>query len=109
MPPKNGMRRIHPGEILTEELEELGLYADDLDKLLSVKPGTVEKIIGGQRGIDADFALRLDRYLGGGARLWMNLQVSYDLKVAERTGGHEIQKQVQPRPDMPVKPEELGG
>ena len=105
MPIKNGMPPIHPGEFIAEDLEELGLSAGDLDELLAVPAGTVAAIVNRQRGIDADFALRLARYLGGGERLWMNLQVSYDLKTAEQQSGRQIQKQVQPRPGAPSVPE----
>lgn len=101
MPPKNGMRPIHPGEILSEELEALELSSEELDELLAVPVGTVAAIVGEKQGIDAEFALRLSRYLGAGERLWMNLQVSYDLKTAEEKVGGLIKKQVSPRPDLP--------
>ena len=106
MPVRDGMPPIHPGEFIAEDLEELGLSAADLDSLLSVKPGTVAAILEKRRGVDPEFALRWSRYLGTGARLWMNLQVSYDLKVAMRDIGHEIKKQVHPRPNMPMMPED---
>ena len=105
MPVKNGMPPIHPGEILAEELAELGLASAELDELLAVPAGTVAAIVHRQRGIDADFALRLSRYLGGGERLWLNLQISYDLKMVEQQSGRQIQKQVQPRPGAPSVPE----
>ena len=108
MPVKNGMPPIHPGAILAEELAELGLSAGEMDELLAVPAGTVAAIVHRQRDIDADFALRLSRYLGGGERLWLNLQVSYDLKTAERQSVRQIQKQVQPRPGMPASPEAAG-
>ena len=101
MPPKNGMRPVHPGEILSEELEALELSAEELDEVLAVPSGTVAEIVGRKRGIDAEFALRLSRYLGAGERLWMNLQVSYDLKIAEQKAGSLIKKQVMPRSDLP--------
>lgn len=101
MPPANRMRPIHPGEILAEELAELALSPDDLDRILAVPPGTAAAILAARRSIDADFALRLDRYLGSGARLWMNLQVSYDLKQTGQEMGPQIRRQVQPRPDTP--------
>lgn len=105
MPVKNGMPPIHPGAILADELAELGLSSSDLDELLAVPAGTVAAIVHRQRDIDADFALRLSRYLGGGERLWLNLQISYDLKMAEQQSGRQIQKQVQPRPGAPSVPE----
>ena len=106
MLPKNLMPPIHPGEILAEDLEELGLSTDELDRILAVPAGTALSIVKEKRGIDADFALRLGRYLGTGGRLWMNLQVSYDLKVAEKKVGPRILKEVTPRPDIIEIPEE---
>ena len=103
MPPKNRMRPIHPGEILAEELEELGLSADEFDKILAVPSGTVAAVLEERRNIDAEFALRLSRYLGAGERLWMNLQVSYDLKVAERKSGAAIAAQITPCPHNPIR------
>ena len=101
MPPEIRMRPVHPGEILCEELEALGLSAEELDESLAVPLGTVASIVGKRRGIDADFALRLSRYLGAGERLWMNLQVSYDLTIAYEQSGNLINKQVKPRSDLP--------
>lgn len=99
MPPNNGMRPIHPGEILADELEEIGLSPDELDACLAVPAGTVSAILDEQRNIDAEFALRLARYFGDGERLWMNLQASYDLKTVEQQSGAAIAKQVKPRDD----------
>ena len=101
MPSENRAMPIHPGEILSEELEALGLSADELDESLAVPPGTVAAIVGKKRGIDAEFALRLSRYLGAGEQLWMNLQVSYDLGITQEKCGSLINKQVQPRSDLP--------
>ena len=99
MPPKNGMRPIHPGELLADELMELGATPDEFDEVLGLPQGTVADILRGKRNIDAEFALRLSRYLGGGERLWMNLQVSYDLKIAQQKHGAAIAKRVTPRID----------
>ena len=99
MPPKNGMRPVHPGELIADELVELGISADEFDKALGLRSGTVAEIVQGKRNIDAEFSLRIARYLGGGERLWMNLQVTYDLKVAEQKHGAMIAKQVVPRKD----------
>ena len=79
---------------------------DQLDKCLAVPAGTVSAILAKERGIDADFALRISRYFGAGERLWMNLQVSYDLKVAAERVGPRILKEVTPRPDIVEIPEE---
>ena len=60
----NGMRPVHPGEILREELDELGLSANALAKALDVPTNRITAILRGQRGVTADTALRLARYFG---------------------------------------------
>ena len=93
---KNGMRPIHPGEVLREELEELGLSANALAQALDVPANRVSAILRGQRGITADTALRLARFFGTTPQLWMNLQKTYELRVAENESGKVIAKQVKP-------------
>ena len=93
----NGMRPVHPGEILGEELEELGLSANALAKALDVPTNRVTAILKGQRGITADTALRLSRYFGTTPQLWQNLQKAFELRVAEIESGKQIEEQVQPR------------
>ena len=70
---KNGMRLVHPGEILSEELETLGLSANTLAKALDVSPGCVTAILDGQQSLTADIALRLARYFGTTPQVWLNL------------------------------------
>ena len=93
----NGMRPVHPGEILGEELEELGMSASALAAALGVPTNRITAILKGQRGITADTALRLSRYLGASAQLWLNLQKSFELRVAEIESGRDIAERVQPR------------
>ena len=93
----NGMRPVHPGEILREELDELGLSANALSKALGVPVNRVTMILNGQRGVSADTALRLARYFGTTAQLWMNLQKTWELRQAEIEAGHEIAERVTPR------------
>ena len=93
----NGMRPVHPGEILGEELEELGLSANALAKALDVPTNRVTAILKGQRGITADTALRLSRYFGTTPQLWQNLQKAFELRVAEIESGTHIEARVQPR------------
>ena len=94
----NGMRPVHPGEVLREELNELGLSANALAKALDVPTNRVTAILRGQRGMTADTALRLSRYFGTTPQLWMNLQKTFELRVAEIDSGKLIQERVQPRP-----------
>ena len=94
---KNGMRPVHPGEILRQELDELGLSANALSKALGVPVNRVTMILNGQRGVSADTALRLARYFGTTPELWLNLQKTWELRHAEIEAGREIAQQVTPR------------
>ena len=93
----NKMSPVHPGEILGEELEELGLSANALAKALDVPTNRVTAILKGQRGITADTALRLSRYFGTTPQLWQNLQKAFELRMAEIESGTHIEARVQPR------------
>ena len=94
---KNGMRPVHPGEVLREELDELGLSANALAKALGVPVNRMTMILNGQRGVSADTALRLARYFGTTPQLWMNLQKTWELRQAEIESGREIAERVTPR------------
>ncbi|MDA9982611.1 HigA family addiction module antitoxin [Gammaproteobacteria bacterium] len=83
---------IHPGEILAEELEERTLVASNVAKDIGVPPNRLLQIAQSKRNITADTALRLGRYFGTGAQFWMNLQVSYELRLAEKTMGKVLEK-----------------
>jgi addiction module HigA family antidote len=96
MPPLR-LPPIHPGEILRDELEELGLSANTMARALDVPPICIAEILNGSRAITADTALRLARWFGTSARFWMNLQSSYDLALAELDRGESITKRVRPR------------
>ena len=83
---RNGMRPVHPGEILREELDALGLSANALAKALGVPVNRITMILNGQRGISADTALRLARYFG-----------TTPHRRAEIESGREIAERVMPR------------
>jgi addiction module HigA family antidote len=93
----NGMRPVHPGEILREELESLEISANAFAAALDVPGNRITAILNGQRGITADTALRLSRYLGTTPEFWLNLQKTYELRVAEIEMGEAIRKAVKPR------------
>lgn len=94
----NGMRPIHPGEILREEyLAPLGMTANALAVALHVTPARINDIVRERRGITPDTALRLARYFGGDAETWLNLQQAFDLKTVAAAHGKEIEKEVTPR------------
>nr|WP_285295374.1 HigA family addiction module antitoxin [Aureimonas altamirensis] len=81
---------IHPGEILADELNELGVSASELSRQLNVPRNRITQIIKGQRGISGDTALRLGQWFGTSAQFWLNLQSSYDIRVAENAVGSEV-------------------
>ena len=93
---RNGMRPIHPGEILKDELEERGLSANALSKALGVPANRITAILRGQRSVTADTALRLARVFGTTPQFWLNMQQAYELRRAEIEAGREIAKSVRP-------------
>ena len=95
----NGMRPVHPGEILREEIGVMGLSAVGLAKALDVSESRVAAVLRGERGITADTALRLARFFGTTPQVWLNLQKTYELRRAEIKAGREIARSVRPRLD----------
>jgi antitoxin HigA-1 len=82
---------VHPGEVLLEDfLKPLGISQYRLAKEMKVYPRKINEIVLGKRSVTADTALRLSRYFGTSAELWMNLQALYDLEKTR----DEIEKQV---------------
>lgn len=93
----NGMRPIHPGEILREEfMEPHGLSANALAIALRVPASRINDISLERRAISPDTALRLARYFNTSAEFWTNLQAAFDLKVASSTLGKKIEKEIEP-------------
>lgn len=95
--PINKLPPIHPGELLREDMEALGLSARALAEELGVPHNRISAILRGERSITADTALRLATYFGTSAEVWMNLQQTYDLKITEREQGKAIRKAVKRR------------
>ena len=94
---KNGMRPMHPGELLREDyLIPLGLTANAMAKVLNVPAPRINKIVRERRAVRADTAMRLARYFGGDARSWLNLQAAYDLRVAEIQNAKRIEREISP-------------
>lgn len=88
---------VHPGEVLKYDfLEPLGVSAYRLAKETGISPQHIERLLAGTRGISADVALRLGRFFGTSARVWLNLQLQFDLDVAEDEHGREIARRVKP-------------
>jgi addiction module HigA family antidote len=94
---KNGMRPVHPGEVLREDfLKPLGMSANALAKALHVPTPRINEVVRKRRGVSADTAMRLARYFGGDARSWLNLQTAYDLRVAEISNARRIVREISP-------------
>jgi addiction module HigA family antidote len=86
MKPKNGMRPIHPGEILDEEfLKPLDMSSRKLADLIGVPHNRISAIVKGDRDVTADTALRLGRAFDTTPQFWLNLQQAHDLRTAENT------------------------
>ena len=87
---------IHPGEILLEDfMKPLDVSINRLARDIAVPPGRVSAIVNGKRAISADTALRLGKYFNVSPEVWMELQADYDLRVAQRAIGAEVDKGVQ--------------
>jgi addiction module HigA family antidote len=99
--PVNGMRAVHPGEILREDyLAPLGLSVNALSVELGVPATRLHEIVKERRGVTADTATRLAKHFGGDAASWLMLQASYDLKTLATRA--DIERQVQVRQPLAV-------
>jgi antitoxin HigA-1 len=97
---KNGMRPVHPGEILLEEFMKPSappLNANTLAKALDVPPNRITAIIKGQRGVTGDTAVRLATFFNTTAEFWMNLQKTYELRLAEQALPGTVRKHIEER------------
>ena len=82
---------IHPGEILGDELKEIGIAASELSRRIRVPENRVTQIVAGKRSITADTALRLAKWFGTTPKFWLNLQQSYELRKAALNIAKEIE------------------
>ena len=93
---KEKLPPIHPGEVLLQDfMKPLGLSQYRVAKDIGVTPIRINQIVHGKRAITADTAMRLARYLGTSAEVWLKLQARYDLEVAEEQIGERIKQEVQ--------------
>ncbi len=96
------MHPVHPDEILAEELKELGMSANALARTLGVPTNRITAILNERRGVTADTALRLARYLGTSPDLWLNIQKTFELRTAQIASEKLIMLRVQPRQPDPL-------
>lgn len=87
---------LYPGEYLRSVLDDAGLSANAVALALRVPANRLTEILHGRRAITADTAMRLGRYFGTSAQMWMNLQAKYDLEAVEEALGGRIEMEVQP-------------
>ncbi|MFC0342558.1 HigA family addiction module antitoxin [Paracoccus niistensis] len=84
------MRAVHPGAVLKDELEELGITPTEFARQIDVPANRVSQIIAGKRGITGDTALRCGHWFGMDPQFWINLQAQWDLVQAEQETGEAI-------------------
>jgi addiction module HigA family antidote len=81
--PVDGLPAIHPGEFLRETLEDLAMTQAAFADAIGVSAMRVSHLLNGSRPVTAELALRLGRALGQTPQYWLNLQSTYDLKLAQ--------------------------
>jgi addiction module HigA family antidote len=84
------IRAVHPGEILRDELDELGITPTEFARQIDVAPNRISQILAGKRAITGDTALRLGHWFGTEPQFWLNLQAQYDLVAAEQRAGKAV-------------------
>lgn len=84
---KQGMQAIHPGEYLSEALDELNISQAGFARAIGVSPMRISHILKGTRPVTAEMALLFGRAFNQSPQYWLNLQATYDLKIAEASLG----------------------
>lgn len=89
---------------MEEFLKPMGMGINRMAREIGVPPGRISEIVNGKRGVSADTALRLGRFLGVSPELWLGLQIEYDLRCAQRSKGTEIKQRIRPYDTAPSPP-----
>ena len=84
------MRPVHPGEVLGDELAEMGVTPTELARQIKVPANRITQILHGQRNISGDTALRLGHWFDMSAEFWMNLQAQYEIRIALQKIGPDL-------------------
>ena len=82
---------VHPGEVLKDELEELGLTQVELAKHIGVLPKTISEICRGKRGLSAAMSMKLSRALGASPQFWLNLQNNWKISQIDESDYKKIE------------------
>ncbi|MDE0112012.1 MAG: HigA family addiction module antitoxin [Albidovulum sp.] len=94
---RNGIKPVHPGEVLRDELDELRMSASALSKALDVPVNRMTMNLNCQRGVSTETPLRVAQYFGTTPQLWLNLKKTWELRNAETEAGRATSKCVKPR------------
>ncbi|MFZ1427035.1 MAG: HigA family addiction module antitoxin [Geminicoccaceae bacterium] len=97
MPGSPRMDPLHPGQVLADWIDEERMTAADLAAAVHLPMEGVAAVLSGDAPITAPLALRLARYFGTSARFWLNLQMGYELELAERNESEVIAREITPR------------
>lgn len=84
------MRAIHPGVVLKDELDEIGITPTEFARQIDVPPNRVSQIISGKRSVTGDTALRFGHWFGTDPQFWLNLQAQFELVTADKETGEVI-------------------
>jgi addiction module HigA family antidote len=96
----NTLEPIHPGEILLEDfMQPLGISQNKLARDIDVPTARINDVVHGRRAITADTALRLGKYFGVSAEMWLGLQMEYDIRRARRDAWPKIEGHIRPLED----------
>lgn len=98
-------RVVHPGAILKDELDELGITPTEFARQIDVPPNRVSQIIAGKRAITGDTALRFGHWFGVDPQFWINLQAQFELAVAAKETGEAI-RHLPTKANLPIPAEQ---
>jgi addiction module HigA family antidote len=88
---KSKLPAIHPGEFLREILEEQGMSQAEFARAIGMAPMRISHVVKGSRPVTAELALLFGQAFGQTPQYWLNLQSTYDLKLAQKAMGKRLQ------------------
>ncbi|MEN6422830.1 MAG: HigA family addiction module antitoxin [Smithella sp.] len=87
---KNNLPAVHPGEFLKEILDDLGMSQSEFARTIGLSSMRISHVIKGKRPVNAEMALLFGKAFGQSPQYWVNLQMAYDLKTAEKLISHRL-------------------
>ena len=85
-------RAVHPGVILKDELDEMGVLPTTFARQINVPPNRISQIIAGKRSVTSDTAIRFGHWFGVDPQFWLNLQTQFDLAEADLRIGDAVRQ-----------------